>query len=411
MRAGQGFWTLWGQGTNDVARQPFSLLSGVVEGFLAAAKSDPAMVAAVRERLGHFAPAVGAALSGLAPILGADDGYAFAPEAAGEMRTLNALASFLNALGTADRPVLLVLDDCQWADELTYRLIRRWRTQGGDVDGRNVLLVVAYRSEEVDEDHMLRRAEPDLHLRLSPFAPDEVRQLIESMAGPLPDDVVATITRLADGSPFMASAVLRGMVESGALLREADGWRVDAMHMDEVQSSSRAAAFLARRLEMLPSDTARLLSTGAILGKEFELDVAAELTEQTPAQLIAALDVARQRRLVWLRPDGSRCVFVHDKIRSTVLEGQDVEDRRRLHGRAAAYLVAHHGDRHVEIAYHFDEAGDSASALPYALKAGAQARRNTRWKLPSGNTASPHAGPAPPIRACAATCSKSWAGS
>ena len=79
-----------------------------------------------------------------------------------------------------------------------------------------MLLVVAFRSEEVAEDHLLRRVEPDLHLRLSPFAPDEVRQLVESMAGPLPDDVVAAITRLADGSPFMASAVLRGLVESGA---------------------------------------------------------------------------------------------------------------------------------------------------------------------------------------------------
>ena len=85
--------------------------------------------------------------------------------------------------------------------------------------------------------------------------------------------------------------------------------------------------------------------------------------------------MARQRRLVWLRPDGSRCVFVHDKIRSTLLEGlRPLADRRVLHGRAAAYLQQHRGDRNAEIAYHFDEAGDSRSALPYALKAAAQAR-------------------------------------
>src|SRR5207237_478578 len=48
----QGFWVLWGQGTSEVAPQPFSLLAGVVQGFLSAARSRPAIVSAVRERLG-----------------------------------------------------------------------------------------------------------------------------------------------------------------------------------------------------------------------------------------------------------------------------------------------------------------------------------------------------------------------
>ncbi|HVU89238.1 MAG TPA: serine/threonine-protein kinase, partial [Pirellulales bacterium] len=107
--ASQGFWPLWGQGTNEVARQPFSLLSGIVDGFLAAASADPALVPAVRARLGDFAASVGAALPGLAAVLGADSGFTSAPEAAGELRTQRALASFINALGTPERPVLLVL--------------------------------------------------------------------------------------------------------------------------------------------------------------------------------------------------------------------------------------------------------------------------------------------------------------
>ena len=82
-----------------------------------------------------------------------------------------------------------------------------------------------------------------------------------------------------------------------------------------MQSSSRAADFLARRLQLLPRDTLKFLTAGAIFGKEFELDLAAALARQSFGQVIAALDVARQRQLVWVRADGSRCVFVHDKIR------------------------------------------------------------------------------------------------
>ncbi|HEY2882575.1 MAG TPA: serine/threonine-protein kinase, partial [Pirellulales bacterium] len=182
--AARGFWNLWGQGTNDVARRPFSLLQGVVEAFLTTAETDPAFADKVRERLGDHAPAVGAALPGLARIFSVAGPYGSAPEEAGEVRTLHALTSFLNALGTSERPVLLVLDDCQWADELTYRLIRRWQTHADESAGqRHVLMLSACRSEEIDDDHLLRKVSPNLHLRLSPFSPDEICQLAVSMAG------------------------------------------------------------------------------------------------------------------------------------------------------------------------------------------------------------------------------------
>ena len=372
---GSGFRVLWGEGTNDVARQPFSLFNGLVDGFLRAATSDPDYLQIVRQHLGEQAAAVGAALPRLSKVLGQADAFTGGPEAAGEVRTLNALTSFLSALGSPSCPVLVVLDDCQWADELTYRLIHRWATQQLALrSGQHVLLIATYRSEEVSADHWLRRMQPTLHLSLSGFAPEEVRQLVESMAGPLPAEVVDTVTRLADNSPFMASAVLRGLVESDNLIKDRDGWRIARPIMGDVQSSERAATFLARRLELLPPDTLHLLSTGAVLGKEFELEIAATLACQSSKAAVEALQVARQRHLIWMRPDTSRCVFVHDKIRSTLLERHDEQDRRSLHTLIARYLQGHEAKRVADVAYHFDAAGDSCSALPYALEAAEQAR-------------------------------------
>ncbi|MBI1900442.1 MAG: AAA family ATPase, partial [Planctomycetia bacterium] len=369
-----GLWVLRGQGTSAVGQRPFQMLGGVVEGFLAASKSHEPLARSMRERLGVYGDAVAAALPELAEVLDGRGTQALAPEEHGEARTIQALAAFLEALGTADRPALILLDDCQWADELTYKLIRRW--QAGDEIGsrRHVLVIAAFRSEEVPEGHLLRRMRPAAHLQLSPFSADDVRRLVESMAGPLPVPAVEAITRLAEGSPFMASAVLRGLVESAALVTGPQGWRIEPLAMADVRSSSRAAAFLTRRLELLPAETVGLLSTGAVLGKEFELDIAAELAGQAPSQAIAALDEARQRRLVWLRPDGATCVFVHDRIRSAVLERQTTEERQAQHRRAATYLRVHAPERAPDLAYHFDAAGDSPEALPYALKAAQQAR-------------------------------------
>ena len=371
----RGGWFLWGQGTSDVAQQPFSLLSGVIQGFLSAARSQPDLAARVRAQLGDQLPALTAALPGLAEVLDGKDSFSTAPEAAGELRTLNALFRFLNALGTADCPLLLIMDDCQWADELTCRLLRRWQNPAEhEAANRFVHLIVAFRSDEVAEGHALRRLRPASHLRLAGMTADELQQLLESMAGRLPPEIVAAVVRCSESSPFMASAVLRGLVETGKLVRAEGGWRSVSLDLDEMQSSSRAAEILTRRLELLPDETQLLLRTGAILGKEFDFDMAAALAGIDPARVVAQLDVARRRQLVWMRAGGAHCVFVHDKVRESLLERLPDSERQALHARAARYLQDRASPSVADIAYHFDAAGDCAAALPYALGAAAQAR-------------------------------------
>ena len=61
------------------------------------------------------------------------------------------------------------------------------------------------------------------HLRLGPLAAEDIQSLAESMAGELPADAVQIIVDASRGSPFMASAVLRSLVESGALDAAARG--------------------------------------------------------------------------------------------------------------------------------------------------------------------------------------------
>ena len=236
------------------------------------------------------------------------------------------------------------------------------------------MVVVGFRSEEVAADHVFRRIRPPLHLRLTVFEPDDVRQLAESMAGPLPEAAVDTVIARSEGCPFMASAVLRGMVESGALVAESHGWRVEPLAMADLRSSSWAGEFLSRRIELLPQAAVELLVMGAVLGKEFDLALAAELVEQEPWRAIAALEQARERHYVWVRPDGVRCAFVHDKIRAALLARLSTERRQELHHRIALSLQGNAPDHIFDLAYHFDAAGRSEQALHYALQAANQAR-------------------------------------
>ncbi|MFV2068598.1 MAG: ATP-binding protein, partial [Pirellulales bacterium] len=131
----------------------------------------------------------------------------------------------------------------------------------------------------------------------------------------------------------------------------------------------------------LPDSTIELLAPGAVPGKEFELDMAARLAQQAPSDAISAINEARQRRLVWLRPDGGQSVFVHDKIRSAVLERLAPARRQELHRLAAHQLQQTSPDRVSDLAYHFDAAGDRESALPFAIDAARQARAQNALEI------------------------------
>ncbi|MEA2843109.1 MAG: hypothetical protein QOJ69_780, partial [Actinomycetota bacterium] len=366
-------WILRGQGVDQAARRPFELLEEVVHGIVAASREHPALAAALRSRVDDRADAVVAALPDLTEVLGEASAASLGPEAYGETRSINALSTLLDALGTSERPAVVLLDDCQWADGPTLRLLSHWQAQTGN-RGVPVLVIAAFRSEEVGPDHPLRSIDPLATVALPPFMVDDLRSLAESMAGPLPEEALEAVSFLSEGSPFMASAVLRGLVEAGALVTTEGGWEVDRERLADVQTSRRAALFLLRRLELLAPDTLDLLSVGAVLGKEFDVGVAVELCGEEPAVAAAGLVEAGQRRIVWVDEQAGRARFLHDKLREALLSRLDSDRRRQLHLLAAVRIEAIDPDRVFELAYHFDAAGSGLRALPYAERAAESAR-------------------------------------
>src|SRR5262249_40079723 len=150
----QGAWVLRGQGLDQEAQRPFQMLVGVAAEIVAACRADAHFTRAMRARLGDHAQAACAALPELAEVVGSAAATALGPESFGQIRSVQALAALLDALSSPDRPALVILDDCQWADELTLKLLGQWRRRHADRSG-HVLLVVAFRSEDVPADHML----------------------------------------------------------------------------------------------------------------------------------------------------------------------------------------------------------------------------------------------------------------
>lgn len=372
--ARRGMLVLHGQGLDQVAQRPFQVLSGVVEGVVAQAERIDGWADVLESQIGDYVESVGTSLPELSRALGWKHLRIQVPEKAGETRSLQALSALLDAVGSEDRPSVVILDDCQWADELALKLISHWNRAPANDCLRHVTVVVAFRSEEVPKRHSLRELDAGFHQTLPPFEPRDVRKLAESMAGPLPAEAIDVVEKLADGSPFMASAVLRGLVESGALIPGESGWETEPLALADVQSSHHAGAFLARRIQLLPPDTLNLLTVAAVLGKEFDVETLARVSRDTPPAVIVTLTAARRRHLVWIVGDGTRFAFVHDQVRSTLLASLKEPERQDLHDRAARSIEQHTPDRVFDLAYHYGAAGKPEHALPFALKGAAQAR-------------------------------------
>ncbi len=359
-----GVAVLHGQGIAHGAQRPFTMLNGVAEDLVALLGNDPQAADALAYAVADVAPEIVRALPPLAPLLGAGAEDDSGPEQFGEQRSLGALRTLLRSVGTPDRPVLLVLDDCQWADTLTVRLLAGLAEHGSTLG-----VIAAFRSEEVPAEHPLRDIASARSLRLGGLAPAAMSMLAESMAGPLPDEAVEAVARLADGSPFMGAAVLRGLVECGALVRGATAWELDKSAVKDVQTARRSAAFLVRRLELLPDAALELLSIGAVLGKQFDVETAVSLAGQVSGAA-AILEDARRRRLLWVDERTGRCTFFHDKIREALLDRLHESTRRELHSRAADVLPPpDEGGSVFELAYHLHAAGRATEALPHALAA------------------------------------------
>jgi two-component system sensor kinase len=193
-------WILRGQGVDQTAQRPFEILRGVARGLSDACGADHHLGETLRSRIGDHTDAVVGVLPDLAVTLGDAGAGDLGPEAFGEIRTVNALSVFLSALGSDSRPALVLLDDCQWADDSTVRLLAQWQDTVSR-SGTDVVVVAAFRSEEVPEDHPLRVIEPVEVVALPPFAADDLRDLAQSMAGPLPDEALAAIISLSEGQP------------------------------------------------------------------------------------------------------------------------------------------------------------------------------------------------------------------
>src|SRR5262245_14628740 len=261
---------------------------------------------------------------------------ALSPEVA-RFALFDAVANFL-LRASADRPLLLVLDDLHAADAASLRLLR---FVAGQLRSARVLIIAAYRDVEaaltpVVAGHLDELLRDGRCLSLHGLAVTDLAQLIERGYGMAPaPELVADLHRSTRGNPFFVHVLLAGFLSADqpldpARLAERSHWIPGSIHQA-----------IRERLEHLGTDAAILLSAAAVSGEEFDVDVLERVTGCPRGELLDRLADPTMTRVVLRSPARpGRYAFAHALVREAVYQSLPPTRRAQLHGQIAAAIEA-----------------------------------------------------------------------
>lgn len=273
------------------------------------------------------------------------------------------------------QPLLLILDDLQWADTPSLLLLQ---FLANEIRQSPLLVVGAYRDGEIGRNHPLLKTLAELSrargvrlITLRGLGERDAASFMQATTGQTPAaPLVTTILNETGGNPFF-------MTEVAHYLRQRDEQTAHDLHIP-LPPTVRSA--IRQRLNNLSSACNQLLNQAAVIGREFTLTRLARLGDLAQDRLLAGLDEAIQAQLI--QPFSSsggaagRYRFVHDLVRETVYTELPSAERLRLHQQVGEMLEQLHvadPDAHLaELSYHFWQAaalGVEDKALLYTLRA------------------------------------------
>ena len=261
-------------------------------------------------------------------------------------------------------PLVIVLDDLQWADDALLDLIERLALTATDVP---LMLLCVARPELFEEASEWCEQVPDtVRLELEPLGRDDVIDLMTHLleGEPLPPALRDHVVAAAAGNPLFVEELLRMLVDDGIMIRTERGWETTA-EPDRVAIPPTVGAILAERLDRLSHSERAIAQHASVIGREFYRDALEEHAVAT-RQAGVADDLRSLVRKQMIAPLGVRFLgsdsfrFSHVLAGDTAYASCPKTIRAALHEQVAGWLEERAGARATEyaeiIGYHLEQA-------------------------------------------------------
>jgi len=296
------------------------------------------------------------------------------------------------------KPIVLVLDDLQWADagsaSLLFHLGRR-------LAGSRILIAGAFRSDEValgrgDGRHPLetvvhefKRDFGDVQLEVGGT---EVREFVDAFIDTEPNQLTKsfrqTFLKLTKGHSLFTVELLREMQDRAMLVKNQEGRWVESPDLDWNALPARVDAVIEERIGRLNERLRETLTLASVEGEEFTAEVIARLQEVETRKLVRLLSTDLDKRHHLVSAKGMRqldrlhlslYIFRHILFQRYLYNSLDEVERTHLHAEVGQILETLYGEKSeeisVQLARHFQEAGIVDKAVTYLQKAGNRAVR------------------------------------
>jgi DNA-binding SARP family transcriptional activator len=341
--AWRGFQVAWGHASDRAAATPYSPLDQALAQVI-----TPSQTSQLRAQL---SPVALDALAGLVPHLRPPD----------ELHRLTrpnlsaAVSEGLHLLAE-HTPLLLLLDDVQWASPAFWQACAFSPPQTAALGQRPILIALAYRPAELHAqgnapalEEMMRRWQTT-RLALRGLSSSEVQELVNQaseIAGyTLPPAELTALYAMTDGNPLYVQESLLG----------------------QTRAPQPFAHVMLQRIADLSADARSALEMAAVLGRDCTTPLWEHVIGQSVLQVVDELSAAR-----FILATSNGYTFRHDLIHSHVIQAIPAERQRLLHQRVALALSADPATTPERLAWHFERAGDPASAIRFYREAGERA--------------------------------------
>lgn len=244
----------------------------------------------LRHAVGRSAPLITSIIPGLALLIGVQPTGEGFPSRESQNCFRMVLRNIIQALANEQHPLVILLDDLQWADPASLELLQYLCE---NLSCEHLLLVGAYRDDEVNGKHQLLGVLENLQIAgvamqyvpLAPLSPNHTYKFVaDSLHSPelQSRDLASILHRKTGGNPFFLGQLLQAAYTQDILRfsMQDDCWKWDAVSLEEMAMTDDVVNLVLSKLQKLPDKTLRILKLAACLGNTFDIHEISIVCEQ-----------------------------------------------------------------------------------------------------------------------------------
>ncbi|QQE64209.1 serine/threonine protein kinase [Leptolyngbya sp. BL0902] len=351
------------------------------------------------DALGHNGQVLIEVIPDLGLILGPQPPVPTLAPAEAQNRFENLFQRFVRVFAQPDHPLVLFLDDWQWADSASLRLLRLVL---GDSQCQSLLLIGSYRSNEVGPTHPLMRLLTTLAqeglvpttLDLQPLGLGHIRQLLQDALasdGPTVQPLAELVLAKTNGNPFFVNEFIKTLATDGLLQFDPSqrGWRWDLAQIQAQDITDNVVVLMTDKLKKLSAAVQYLLSIAACIGTTFEVETLSLVADQDREVVQVELSQATQAGLILTTKQSQELRFLHDRVQQAAYELVSPDEKAALHlriGQQGRGQLTNHPEKLFDVVDHLNL---GRSQLPESehldvaelnLEAGRRAKQATAYR-------------------------------